>query len=461
MGSAARVSLGIGIVVLVVLGPGAHNASAQGPALRVENFYPHQAPPGQTTLFTLAVTSRDAVTGVAVTPPQGVTVVSTRRAGGVQGNVSWAEVTLEVAKDAAVGPRTLVLELPAGRTAPVTITIPTHAPGIADLRATPGAAAGVDVQLTATDASADLGDLPHVWFTLGCQREPLHPTAQGAAGAPELRGVVRGRAEAPAKGQSVIRASLPRPASPGGACDLQVRVTDANGTESNTLRTTVSVAAAAQASWPQSSAGAVTAEDGGSDWIEFTSLEERFTAVFPGKPTITDTPWLSQFGAVLPARVYRVTQGQSRFVITVVDYRPVERVQVEKARACPEGANTCQGIPDWGIGYWKNDVRGAIVYAVSKFLMRDVKVTEIIWNGIALVQGQALQLTNTADQSRTFVGVYMHDNRLVVVEATVPAASPAPVAFTESIGWIDERGRAVRYQTMYVNMPDVPKPAPR
>lgn len=448
MGSAARAWLGFGIVVLAVLGPAAHDAAAQGPALRVENFYPHQAPPGQTTLFTLAVTSRDAVKGAEVTPPQGITVVSTRRAGGVQGNVSWAEVTLEVAKDAAAGRRTLVLDLPAGRTAPVTITIPTHAPGIADLRATPGAFAGVDVQLTASDVSADLGELPHVWFTLGCKGEPL-------------RGVVRGRAETPANGQSVIRASLPRPASPGGACDLHVRVTDTNGTESNTLRTTVTTAAAAQPSWPQSSAGAVTAEDGGGDWIEFASLEERFTAVFPGKPTVAETPWPSQFGAVLPSRVYSVTQGQSRFVITVVDYRPVERVQVEKARACPEGANTCQGIPDWGIGYWKNDVRGAIVYAVSKFLMRDVKVTEIIWNGIALVQGQALQLTNAADQSRTFVGVYMHDNRLVVVEATVPAAYPAPVAFTESIGWIDDRGRAVRYQTMYVNMPDVPKPAPR
>jgi hypothetical protein len=448
MGSAARVWLGSGIVMLTVLGPAVDDAAAQGPALRVENFYPHQAPPGQTTLFTLAVTSRDAVQGAELRPSHGITVVSTRRAGGVQGNVSWAEVTLEVAKDAAPGPRTLVLVLPAGRTAPVTITVPTRAPTIADLRATPGTSAGVDVQLTATDASADLGELPHVWFTLGCKGEPL-------------RGVVRGRAAAPANGQSMIRASLPRPASPGGGCDLQVRITDTNGTESNTLRTTVAVAAAAQPSWPQSSAGAVTAEDEGGDWIEFTSLEERFTAVFPGKPTIAETPWLSQFGAVLPSRVYTVTQGQSRFVITVVDYRLVERVQVEKARACPEGANTCQGIPDWGIGYWKNDVRGAIVYGASKFLMRDVKVTEIIWNGIALVQGQALQLTNNADQSRTFVGVYMHDNRLVVVEATVPPAYPAPVAFTESIGWIDERGRAVRYQTMYVNMPDVPKPAPR
>jgi hypothetical protein len=441
--------LSLGIVALATWGAFVPAASArQLPALRVENFFPHQAPPGQTTLVTLVVTSRQAVQGAEVTPPDGVTVVEVRRPGGFQGNASWVEVRLQVAKDAAPGPRTLVLELPAGRTPPVTITIPTHAPAIADLRATGGASAGVEVQLTATDPSADLGELPHVWFVIGCKGEPL-------------RGVVRGRADVPGGSSTVIRASLPRPASPGGACDLTVRVTDANGTDSNTLQTSVSVPASAQPSWPQHTASvAAVDEEGNGDWIEFVSLEERFTAVFPGKPVVRETAWPSQFGAVLPARVYSVTQGQSRYTITVVDYRLVERVQVEKARACPDGANTCQGIPDWGIGYWKNDIRGAIVYGMSKFLMRDARVTEIIWNGIALVQGQALQLTN-ADKSQTFVGVYMHDNRLVVVEATVPAAYPAPVAFTESLGWIDERGRAVRYQTMYVNMPDVPKPAPR
>jgi len=441
--------LSVGILALVMWGGVVPAASArQLAALRVENFYPHQAPPGQTTLLTLVVTSREAVQRAEVTPSDGITVVEARRLGGFQGNASWAEVRLQVAKDAAPGPRMLVLDLPAGRTAPVTFTIPTHAPTIADLRATAGTSAGVDVLLTATDPSADLGELPHVWFVIGCAGDPL-------------RGVVRGRAEVPTGQTAVIRARLPRPAAPGGACDLAVRVTDANGTDSNTLQTIVSGPATAQASWPAETASPdAVGEDGNGDWVEFASLEERFTAVFPGKPVVRETPWLSQFGAVLPARVYSVTQGQSRHTITVVDYRLVERVQVEKARACPDGANTCQGIPDWGIGYWKNDIRGAIVYGMSKFLTRDAKVTEIIWNGIALVQGQALQLTN-ADKSQTFVGVYMHDNRLVVVEATVPASYPAPVAFTESIGWIDERGRAVRYQTMYVNMPDVPKPAPR
>ena len=197
------------------------------------------------------------------------------------------------------------------------------------------------------------------------------------------------------------------------------------------------------------------------EWVEFPSQEERVFFVFPGRPEVTETSWVSQFGAILPARVYRVTRGQSHYSATVVDYNPIERLLVERSRSCPPGANTCQGIPDWGIGYWKTDMRGALVYALSKFLERDARATSVIWNGIALVQGLELRLTNAADQSRTFASIYMHENRLVIMEATVPRGDPPPVAFNESLNWLDEQGRPVRYVSTYVNMPDVPKPAPR
>jgi hypothetical protein len=179
------------------------------------------------------------------------------------------------------------------------------------------------------------------------------------------------------------------------------------------------------------------------------------------RPTIQETPWLSQFGAVLPARVYSVTKGRSRFSATVINYNPVERLLVERSRSCPPGANTCQGIADWGVGYWKTDIRGALLYVISKFLERDAKVTALTWNGIALVQGVEMRLTSNADQSRTFASIYMHENRLVIAEATVPRGDPPPVAFNESLNWLDAEGRPVRYQATYVNIPDVPKPLPR
>ena len=36
------------------------------------------------------------------------------------------------------------------------------------------------------------------------------------------------------------------------------------------------------------------------EWIEFVSREDRFTANFPGQPTVTQTTYKSQFGADLP-----------------------------------------------------------------------------------------------------------------------------------------------------------------
>jgi hypothetical protein len=68
------------------------------------------------------------------------------------------------------------------------------------------------------------------------------------------------------------------------------------------------------------------------EWIEFASREERITCVFPVQPKITETTWLSEYGTVLPARVYTATEGQSRYSLTVVDYNPLERLDVEKSK---------------------------------------------------------------------------------------------------------------------------------
>jgi hypothetical protein len=195
------------------------------------------------------------------------------------------------------------------------------------------------------------------------------------------------------------------------------------------------------------------------EWIEFASREERITCVFPVQPKITETTWLSEYGTVLPARVYSATEGQSRYLLTVVDYNPLERLDVEKSKSCPAGAEPCQGIGDVGVGYWKNDMRGAIVYATSKFLQRDAKLIRLTWNFQQMVQGQELQLRNNADQSVTWASVYMHENRLIIMEGTVPKGYPLPGLFTQSLGWLDEKGNGIRYSTIYVNAPDVAKPA--
>ena len=203
--------------------------------IRIEGVFPRQLPRGQPTLINVAVPSRDAIQAVEISPSEGVKVSGIKLGENFQGALTWSELTIDVATNAAPGDRTLVLLLPMGRTVPVTITIPSHVPSILELRILSAQSnqPTLELQFAAVDASADIGDSPYVWFTIGCGGEPVP-------------GVVHGRVTFRDKGSGVVRASVPNPLAPvtGGAaakgkCDLQVRVTDSGGIESNTLKTTV------------------------------------------------------------------------------------------------------------------------------------------------------------------------------------------------------------------------------
>ena len=194
------------------------------------------------------------------------------------------------------------------------------------------------------------------------------------------------------------------------------------------------------------------------EWIEFASREDRFTANFPGPPKVTETTWTSEYGAALRGRIYSGENIAGKYSITVIDYNPVEKLLMEKSKSCPPGAETCSGVTDTGIGYWKNDVRGAVVYATWKLMQRPgVKVTHMLWNFMDLVAGQQLQLTNP-DGSRTFASIYMHENRLLTMEGTVKPGMPEPGLFQQSLGWLDEQGNGIRYSFVYYNDPDLTKP---
>ena len=199
----------------------------------------------------------------------------------------------------------------------------------------------------------------------------------------------------------------------------------------------------------------------GQEWAEFTNREDGFRVNFPGEPKVAQTTYTSEYGADLPSRVYSVTRGRERYSMTVVDYRPIEKILTEKAKKCPPFADErCTGFGAGaavGSGYWKTDIRGALVWASWQFMQRDVKVTHYMWNFVDLVEGHQLQLTNNADRSRTFVSIYMHDNRLYIMEGTVPAGDPEPGLFQQSLGFVDKDGNGVRYRDYYDN--DYPPPA--
>jgi hypothetical protein len=199
----------------------------------------------------------------------------------------------------------------------------------------------------------------------------------------------------------------------------------------------------------------------GQEWLEFVSREDGFKVNFPSPPAVTATTYMSEYGAALPAKVFRVARDQERYSVTVVDYRGIEKLLTEKSKTCPPFADErCTGGEFGaavGRGYWKTDIRGALVWASWQFMQRDAKVTHYMWNFIDLVEGHQLQLTNNADKSRTFVAIYMHENRLYISEGTVPDGDTEPGLFQQSLGFVDRDGNGIRYRDYYDN--DYPPPA--
>lgn len=99
----------------------------------------------------------------------------------------------------------------------------------------------------------------------------------------------------------------------------------------------------------------------------------------------------------------------------------------------------------------------SIDYVAWQFRQRDAEVTYDAWHYIDLVSGHQLQLTNR-DGSRTFAGIYLHESRLYILEATVPAGAPPPGLFQQSLVFLDEAGNPVRYNEIYTNR--LPPPPP-
>lgn len=190
------------------------------------------------------------------------------------------------------------------------------------------------------------------------------------------------------------------------------------------------------------------------DWEEYINTRDGFQVNFPGQPQVVETTWMSQLDYVLPARVYSADRGREHYSITVVDYSGLERQGIERSKTCPAGNAQCRenAGPVIGPGYWKQDERGAIVYATFTLLQRDAKLTSLAWEWQDLVEGHLLQLTNNADESRTSAYVAMHDHKLYILEGTVPKGYPEPGLFQQSMGWVDKTGRAIRYQTIYSNV---------
>jgi hypothetical protein len=178
------------------------------------------------------------------------------------------------------------------------------------------------------------------------------------------------------------------------------------------------------------------------EWVEFSSPEDKFGIVFPGKPTVRQIMWPSEYSAVFPGRVYSVEQGPNRYSVTVIDYRDAEAIHA-KIPKTPSFDDP---------RYWQMDIQASVQYAATKLYRTrpGAKVTYDAWHYIDLISGHQLQLIN-ADNTKTYVAIYLHENRLYIVDATVPANAPAQGIFQQNLEFQTETGGRVRYDEIYTN----------
>ena len=179
----------------------------------------------------------------------------------------------------------------------------------------------------------------------------------------------------------------------------------------------------------------------GQGWIEYVSIADRFTMYVPGEPDVRDISYASEYGVVFPARMYTYEDGPSRYSVTVVDYTNSEEIHSERNN---------KTSADDGSLYWAVDVLGSIAYAAWNIRKRGGEVTHDAWHYIQRVEGHQLQVTN-ADRSRTYAGIYLHETRLYILEATVPPGSPPPIIFQQSLSLLDDEGNTFNYE--YIHSP--------
>ena len=158
---------------------------------------------------------------------------------------------------------------------------------------------------------------------------------------------------------------------------------------------------------------------------------------FPAEPEVADIDYPSEYGAVFPGRVYTTMSGENAYKVTVIDYRDSEAMHLART-------NSTEADSPERYDYHRIDVLASVAYAATNYRTRDGEVTYDAWGHIDRVPGHQLQLTN-ADGSRTYAGIYLHERRLYIVDATVPATAPPQGHFQQSLGFIDDEGERIRY----------------
>ena len=176
------------------------------------------------------------------------------------------------------------------------------------------------------------------------------------------------------------------------------------------------------------------------EWIEYKNPQDHFGINAPGEPAAEKTTWTSEYDSKFPEVIYRWQDGPNRYSVSVVDYSESEAIYTANHHSDDFSAPA----------YWQIDILGSTQYAATKLyrMKPGVKITFDNFHYINLVTGHQLTVVNP-DMTRTYVAIYLHENRLYILDATVARNAPAPIIFQQSLEFLDAEGKSIRYRTYY------------
>ena len=120
-------------------------------------------------------------------------------------------------------------------------------------------------------------------------------------------------------------------------------------------------------------------------WIPYSSVADGFRLMAPGEFEIDEIDYLSEYGIVVPARIYSIENDIGRYSVSVVDYRDSQQLH---ERRIEELDGVYLGV------YGQVDVRGSMAFAVRKLRDRASTVEYDAYHYINRVDGHQLQTTN-------------------------------------------------------------------
>ena len=182
--------------------------------------------------------------------------------------------------------------------------------------------------------------------------------------------------------------------------------------------------------------GASSADEANPD--DYVNKDDLFSVSVPCKFTVKDIVWPTEYDSKVPGHLYSCKDGDSEYEMSVINY-----TDIAKIRAAQDHTEAASG----GM-YAKIDLFGSVDYACTQLRNEAAKVTYDAWHYMNLIPGHELQYTLPSGR-RVYAGAYLHEYRLYIMKATVPAKGIPPLLYTQSFAAVRPDGTAIRYQTIY------------